>query len=521
MLAGAMVEAVSAGRAALADSEPICAPDPQMPGHEGATSGGERARLDEAVNHLERWRPELSARTGLWAGQRAALTLASLGFVLAIAAAPTTITPVMAGLFALVFALLLALRLLAIRHALVRQPLPAPAAMPPAPDEAALPVYTVLIALHDEAAVAPGLVAALVRLDYPPCRLDVIFALETGDLATRNALQGAALPAHMRIVTVPPGLPRTKPRALCYALTFARGEYVVIYDAEDEPDPGQLRAALAIFQAAPADLGCLQARLAIHNGAETWLTAQFAIEYAALFGAIVPALAAAGLPVPLGGTSNHFPRRVLDAAGAWDPYNVTEDADLGIRLARAGWRVEALACDTGEEAPPDWGSWLGQRTRWQKGWLQTYTVHMRDPVRLWCDLGPWRWLWFHIVFGGGLLSAFAHPWFYLWVAWHWVAGTLAPPVSGGLQALLWWTALATMAAAYLATIILAWMTLPAAGQRRLRPAALLAPFYWLPVSLAAYCALWQWLRAPHYWAKTPHRARPAQPPVGASHEITS
>ena len=361
------------------------------------------------------------------------------------------------------------------------------------------------MALYREADIVPQLVAALDALDYPGDKLDIIFALEEDDRETADALAAQRLPAHMRVVCVPDGRPRTKPRALCYALTLARGDYVVVYDAEDLPDPDQLKRAMAAFAAAGGgNVGCLQASLAVNNARQSWLTAQYAIEYTALFDAVVPALARHRLPVPLGGTSNHFPRHVLEAVGGWDPYNVTEDADLGLRLARFGWRVDALASTTWEEAPASWRTWLGQRTRWQKGWMQTYFVHMREPKRLWHDLGPAAWIWFQVVFGGGILSALAHPLFYGLIVVRWLKGELAPPLEHGIGAWLWWIGIANLALAAVATILLAFITLERRSRRDLFAHALLSPLYWLPISCAAYMAIVEWYRAPFYWAKTPH-----------------
>ena len=194
----------------------------------------------------------------------------------------------------------------------------------------------------------------------------------------------------MRIVTVPNGQPRTKPRALNYALQDARGTLVAVFDAEDIPDADQLRRAANAFIEGGPRLACVQARLAIYNADESFLSRQFALEYSALFSGLLPALGFLRLPLTLGGTSNHFRRDLLLKIGGWDPFNVTEDADLGIRLARFGYEVSVINSVTMEEAPASWRSWRGQRTRWIKGWIQTYLVHMRRPLRLWRDLGPWK-----------------------------------------------------------------------------------------------------------------------------------
>jgi cellulose synthase/poly-beta-1,6-N-acetylglucosamine synthase-like glycosyltransferase len=206
--------------------------------------------------------------------------------------------------------------------------------------------------------------------DWPRDRLDIKLVLEAGDRATVAAIRRRVASASYEIVIVPPIGPRTKPKALSYALAFARGEFVTVYDAEDRPHPLQLREAHAAFCRAGRDLACLQSSLVIDNGETSWLARLFTIEYAALFDGLLPALAKLGMPLPLGGTSNHFRRAALEAVGGWDPFNVTEDADLGIRLARFGYRAATIALPTLEEAPADLGPWIRQRTRWFKGWMR-------------------------------------------------------------------------------------------------------------------------------------------------------
>jgi cellulose synthase/poly-beta-1,6-N-acetylglucosamine synthase-like glycosyltransferase len=310
----------------------------------------------------------------------------------------------------------------------------------------------------------------------------------------------------MRVVVVPDGAPRTKPRALNFALGQATGDYVVVYDAEDVPDGDQLRRALARLRVSP-ELGCVQARLNVYNAGESWLTRQFAIEYTALFDCLLPALERLRLPVPLGGTSNHFPRKVLEEVGGWDPYNVTEDADLGIRLARGGWRVEVLASTTWEEAPVTLKTWLGQRKRWLKGWMQTYLVHMRQPRRLLRELGGRSFLGLQVLMGGLLLSALVHPWYYVLAALDAAYDILA--VSGETAAgrLLWWLGLFNLVTGYVTGVALGGMATTLRGWRGLATHALLMPAYWLLISYAAYEALWQFVTAPYYWEKTEHSAR--------------
>jgi cellulose synthase/poly-beta-1,6-N-acetylglucosamine synthase-like glycosyltransferase len=317
----------------------------------------------------------------------------------------------------------------------------------------------------------------------------------------------------MHIVVVPDGTPRTKPRALNYALQGATGEIVVIYDAEDIPHPQQLRAAARALQAPGHRIGCVQARLGVYNPHASWLTRQFTIEYAALFGALLPALARLDLPLPLGGTSNHFWRSVLEDVGAWDAYNVTEDADLGIRLARFGYEVHVLDSTTGEEAPTTFSSWLKQRTRWLKGWMQTYLVHMRQPRRLRRELGTLRFAGLQILMGGMVLATLVHPWFYVLIAAGAWSGSSFIQSGCVVGAVVWWIGIINFLAGYSSAVALGGVSVRRVGHAELAVHALWMPLYWLAISLAAYRALWQLVTAPFLWEKTEHAARPAAPLV--------
>lgn len=208
---------------------------------------------------------------------------------------------------------------------------------------------------------------------------------------------------------MPPSLPRTKPKALTYALSGARGAFVVVYDAEDRPHPQQLREAYTAFRNEPDEVACLQAPLIISNASSSWLSACFALEYSGLFRCMLPVLSTHGLPLPLGGTSNHFRTAVLRRAGAWDPYNVTEDADLGLRLHRLGYRCGVIRRQTLEDAPTSLPVWLNQRTRWYKGWLQSWLVMTRAPFTTARDMGWFAYMVFQLLIGGMLLSSLAHP----------------------------------------------------------------------------------------------------------------
>jgi cellulose synthase/poly-beta-1,6-N-acetylglucosamine synthase-like glycosyltransferase len=367
-----------------------------------------------------------------------------------------------------------------------------------------LPFYTILVPLFREAKVLPGLVQSLDALVYPKARLEILLVLEAVDAEMQAAVLAMRLPGNFRTILVPSGAPQTKPKALNYALPFTRGEYVVVYDAEDRPEPDQLLRALTVFRHGPANLGCVQAQLNIYNPRASWLTRQFTIEYSALFDAVLPALARLGLPVPLGGTSNHFRRETLLACGGWDPFNVTEDADLGFRIARCGWRTAILASTTWEEAPAALGPWIRQRTRWLKGWMQTYLVHTREPGRLNAELGLRGALGLHVVMGALLLSALVHPLFYLLFAYHALAGDLLAPAETAAGTVLWGMACINLAAGYLSAILVGILSVWRRGRRDLARSALGMPVAWLLMSVAAYRALTQLIRDPYLWEKTEH-----------------
>lgn len=405
------------------------------------------------------------------------------------------------------FASVVLLRLLSVA-ALVAPPRSDAAASNTAPrlPDAALPTYAVLVPLYDEAAIVPGLVTALGRLDYPLDRLAISFVLEAHDRETRSAFAATALPPHMRVIIVPPGEPRTKPRALNAALAATDGDFVVVYDAEDLPEPDQLRLAVAAFSASPAEVVCLQARLNTFNPAESWLARQFTIEYSALFDVLLPALERFGLPVPLGGTSNHFRRSALESSLSWDPFNVTEDADLGVRLARFRMKVGVLDSTTWEEAPSTFRIWQGQRTRWLKGWMQTYLVHMRSPRRLRDELGWWQFIGVQLLMGSMIASALVHPWFYVLLAIDaWRGSAFAWP-SGGIAVGFWWLAVTNLLLGYATAVFIGAIAVWRRKRIWLLPSVLLVPVYWLLISWSAYRALRELAIAPYHWEKTLHRA---------------
>lgn len=452
-----------------------------------------------------------SAREGAGAKQAFAL-IAFLALCLATLAPPGFVGDLATATLSLVFLAGMTVRLAALAQSL-ETPREPPA--PPLADRD-LPRYSVIVALYREAAVARDLVAALSRLDYPRAKLEVTFVLEADDAQTREAFAALELPPGFRVLVAADGAPRTKPRALNVALAAATGELVVVYDAEDRPDPDQLRKAAARFAAAPAEVACLQARLAIDNGEESWIARLFAIEYAGLFDALDPGFSALGLPLPLGGTSNHFRVANLRAVGGWDAWNVTEDADLGLRLARRGLVVETLDSTTWEEAPITARAWLGQRGRWLKGWMQTLVVHTRAPLRAMREFGPWGALCAFATIGGALASALFLPLFLARIALDaWSGDWLrADTPLAFLASTLSLTVLALgPLAAFGAPAVGLWRR----GWRRHAGWLLLFPVYYLLASLAAWRALVEACAAPHRWVKTQHGvSRRRKPMIGHS-----
>jgi cellulose synthase/poly-beta-1,6-N-acetylglucosamine synthase-like glycosyltransferase len=451
------------------------------------------ALIDGARQNLARRWPYASAHLEL-------TLLARLGFVgaLALLASSLLLAPFVAQVWLLPLACGMLLLPAAIRLGAVFTPIrPAPSLRRP-PDEE-LPDYSVLIPLYNEAEMVPQLYAAMAALDYPAERLDIKFVVEARSVDTVAAVRAGLSDPRFSLVTVPDALPRTKPKALDFALPLCRGEHVVVFDAEDVPDPDQLWKAALRFRDAD-DLVCLQAPLVIDNGSRNWLAALFAGEYAGLFLVLLPALARWRLPMPLGGTSNHFRLKELRELGGWDAYNVTEDADLGLRLARRRLRVEVLGSATREAAPTQLLPWIGQRTRWMKGWMQTFIVHNRDPGRLMAEMGLPAFLVVEALLLGMILAPMLHCGFALLLLVRWLSGM------GGLDASLW-TAfyLAILALGYGSALAMTGLGLRRLGRSELLPAQILLPAYWLLMGFATLRAAHDLLARPFYWFKSPHR----------------
>lgn len=462
----------------------------------GPAPGIQTFEREAALGHSELDSISRPARDGahlsLSRAQAAGIGLAGLAIALGMALAPSASLAAVHHLFFAVFLLGGLTRLAAACTPLAARP-PSPLA------DDDLPAYTIIAPLYREAEVVGELLENLAAIDYPRDRLQALVVLEADDTRTLTAVRALELPAFAQVLIVPPGTPKTKPRACNHALSRARGDLVVIYDAEDMPDPGQLREAAARFAASKPNLACLQAPLRIEDpGFSLFLPSQFRLEYAAHFEVLLPALARWGLAFPLGGTSNHFKVDPLREIGAWDAYNVTEDADVGFRLAAAGYELGVISKPTWETAPTAWSQWLPQRARWIKGHMQTLAVHSRG----------------RIVRQARHATA--------------LVVTLAQSVaSSHLHGPVMMVAIAAAAidygpdgrfeipAADLVLYVLGWGSAAIAGARGVlraggRPKALHLfgmPLYWLLQGVAAAKALQQFVTDPHRWDKTLHAPR--------------
>lgn len=461
--------------------------------HQGVRRVWGRKIRSKATHGLATTRPQFSARKRVTAAQGSVFIILAICLALSAAYVPANAIWVAAsaalGLF---FLSVIALRLWCLFSV--------PAAKVERLEDfgdAGLPAYSVLVPVFRETAVLSQLLRGLSCLNYPPEKLEIKIVVEEFDTSLRRALEKFVLPPHIEVIVVPQGSPQTKPRALNYALQFCDGSLLTIYDAEDVPHPNQLREVAREFLRADQRLACLQAQLTAYNSNENWLTRQFTAEYATLFGLVLPALAARRLPLTLGGTSNHFRTHILREIGGWDPHNVTEDADMGLRLARLGFRTGVVQSLTYEEANTQLRNWLGQRARWIKGFMQTWLVHMRNPVRTARELGPTGFWTLQALTAGIFFSALFHPFLMALTIWLFVENPLHVSVTTMLN---------------LEVFVLGYGVAMLAGAKALRHRGLKGwwftiasmPIYWLLVSIAAWMALWQLVFAPFKWNKTEH-----------------
>jgi cellulose synthase/poly-beta-1,6-N-acetylglucosamine synthase-like glycosyltransferase/glycosyltransferase involved in cell wall biosynthesis len=372
-------------------------------------------------------------------------------------------------------------------------------------DEKKLPIYTILCPLYKEAHVVPQFVNAISKLDWPKEKLDVMLLLEEDDVETIETIGQMDLPAYVRTVIVPDSMPKTKPKACNYGLALARGEYLVIYDAEDIPDPLQLKKAYLGFAKVPANVQCLQAKLNFYNVRQNWLTRFFTAEYSLWFDLTLTGLQSFRSTLPLGGTSNHFRTDNLKLLQGWDPFNVTEDADLGIRLFQKGYRTEILDSTTMEEATSKTKTWIKQRSRWIKGYMQTYLVHMRDISGFVNEKGLMHMFIFQLTVGGKILFVLINPlmwittltYFTLYVhTAPFIEAVFAPPLS--------YFAVCSLV---FGNFMFLYSYMIGIGKRKqwdLMKYVFFIPYYWALMSIAASYGLFQLIFKPHYWEKTTH-----------------
>jgi cellulose synthase/poly-beta-1,6-N-acetylglucosamine synthase-like glycosyltransferase len=465
-----------------------------------ATYRGEYLRL--SVDDLRERRPEDCAFQVVTGGQKGflivMLVIIAIGFV---------ISPRITGIALVGFASLFYLATSAYKFRLTYKALGHPYEVETsleevdALDERRLPIYSILVPLYKEAAVLPALVSSLEGMNYPRTQLDILLLCEEDDEESILAIEAMNLPPHFRLIVVPDAQPKTKPKACNYGLMLARGDVTVIYDAEDRPDPDQLKKVIVAFSKSNPNVTCVQAKLNYYNPDQNLLTRWFTTEYSMWFELLLPGLDADGAPIPLGGTSNHFITERLRDLGAWDPYNVTEDADLGIRLHKAGYRTAMVDSTTLEEANSDLKNWIRQRSRWIKGYIQTYLVHMRNPVKLLSQSGVKGFISFQLLVGGTFIFLL-NPIF-------WALTTIFFITQAGFIQALFPTFVFYLAASMLFVGNFVFLYLNVAGSIQrglfgLAKYALLTPLYWGLMSVAAWKGFSQLITNPFYWEKTTH-----------------
>ena len=376
------------------------------------------------------------------------------------------------------------------------------------PEPRLLPKITLLLPLLHEPKVAQRLVHAIEALEYPRFALEVLILVEADDHVTKAALDSVTLARHFRMIEVPEGRLKTKPRAMNYALPFATGEIIGIYDAEDHPEADQLLKVAAGFAQAPAEVACLQGRLDYYNARSNILARCFALDYAAWFRVVLPALITFDLPVPLGGTTLFLRRNVIEELGGWDAHNVTEDAELGMLLYRRGYRVRLIDSTTYEEANCRALPWIKQRSRWLKGYLVTWLVMMRQPRQLLRDLGWKGFATFQLIFAGTILNCATMP-----ILWVFFSGMITGQAVLGLNLQpIGVTALVTLfVVGQIVTMAMFFFGSLRREHAHLLPWIPILNLYFLLTVPAVYKAIWETLRAPHHWDKTEHGVYPVEP----------
>lgn len=470
-------------------------------------------RTDVQARVAHGYRPELTrmAETRVqplescrhWGARMRLRLLATLSCLIVLAALtlifPTTVFAVFAAWAAFTLLVTAVMKASAFVSAITEDADPPPA--PSLTGKDPLPKVSILVPLFRETEVLHALVARLSQLTYPKCLLDVILILEEEDELTQATLAEIDLPPWIRAITAPDGQPRTKPRAMNYALDFCEGDIVGIYDAEDAPDPDQITVIARRFQQLPEEVACLQGVLDYYNPRQNWLARCFTIEYAAWFRLMLPGMARLGFAIPLGGTTLFFRRKPLEELGGWDAHNVTEDADLGFRLARHGYRTEMIQTVTEEEANCRFWPWIKQRSRWLKGYMTTYLVHMRRPGLLFRQLGAWKFLGFQAHFLTALSQFILAP--VLWSFWLVLFGLPHP-----LDPLVPRSAMVLIGSLFLLiemlNVVIHMTAVSGPKHRHLMFWTPTMHFYSPLGAIAAYKALYELILKPFFWDKTKH-----------------
>lgn len=382
------------------------------------------------------------------------------------------------------------------------------------------PMYTILCPLYKEWEVLPQFTEAMKELDYPKDKLQVMLLLEEKDPETIRMAKSMNLPKYFDIVVVPDSLPKTKPKACNYGLLKAKGEYIVIYDAEDKPDARQLKKAIIAFEKADRNVVCIQAKLNFYNSKQNLLTRLFTLEYSLWFDLVLTGLQSIHAPIPLGGTSNHFRTKDLIRLKKWDPFNVTEDADLGMRIVKQGYHTAIIDSCTMEEANSQWFNWFKQRSRWVKGYIQTYFVHMRNPIEFIKSGKPSHIITFQLVIGGKVLSMLINPILWAMTLVYLFFTAYTSEFINSLYILpIFYIAMLCLFAGNFLYMYYYMMGAAKRNEWHLIPFALFTPLYWLAMSGAAYFALYEFLVRPHYWHKTKHGLHLVKPETKIELEI--
>ncbi len=459
--------------------------------------------LDEAVHGLSRANPAASARRTFTPPQLGFIWAVGSAILAGLLAAPIATIIVVNCVLNLFYTLCVGFKTLLVFVGSTRtvshkvSPRELDAINP-----AALPIYSILVPVYREPLVISGLVRQLSALNYPLAKLDVNILLEAGDDETIDAVRAINPPPNFHTIIVPPASPKTKPKACNFGMFFVRGKYTAIYDAEDFPEPDQLEKVVVSFAKLSDRVVCIQGCLNYFNWRENLLTRLFTLEYTSWFDYNLPGMEALRIPIPLGGTSNHFKTDRLRELGAWDPYNVTEDADLGVRANARGYTVATIDSTTFEEANCHTGNWIRQRSRWIKGYMQTFLVHTRHPSRIIGRIG-WRGFAGFVLFIGGTPFTFlVNP--ILWlivIVW---AVTRSPTIDAIFPPWLLTLSIANLVIGNLMAVYACVLAVFRRGRHALQPYALLNPFYWMLHAIAAYKGLWQLIVNPFYWEKTDH-----------------